>query len=117
MKIVVDIPEEDYKETKMQIWMTGGMIETLGGRLKCAVANGTPLPKGHGRLIDIDAMIGNLKYQSSQVWRLDAVKPEDYYIAKDAKYMETVWKNWCESFYKYAETRPVIVAADKEGKE
>lgn len=52
MKIVVDIPEEDYKETKMQIWMTGGMIETLGGRLKCAVANGTPLPKGHWILQD-----------------------------------------------------------------
>lgn len=52
MKIVIDIPEEDYRETKMQIVMAGGMIETLGGRLKCAVASGTVLPKGHGRLID-----------------------------------------------------------------
>ena len=47
MQIVIDIPEEEYE----------GMVnsEDCGlHTLTRAIANGTPLPKGHGRLIDID---------------------------------------------------------------
>ena len=53
MKIVVDIPEEEYKR----------MVEKrMFGRVdvwKDAICNGTPLPKGHGRLIDADRTIVN----------------------------------------------------------
>lgn len=47
MKIVIDIPEEEYEEILSS--------EDCGlHMLTRAVANGTPLPKGHGRLIDKD---------------------------------------------------------------
>ena len=53
MKIVIDIPDEDYNVIlanadfyKEQHW---GVAEVWD-----AIVNGTSLPKGHGRLIDAD---------------------------------------------------------------
>lgn len=46
MKIVIDIPEEEYALCKKE-WDTE-CLDTL----MIAVKYGTPLPKGHGRLID-----------------------------------------------------------------
>lgn len=51
MQIVIDIPECFYEYCKAQ----EDAIE-----IQLAVKKGTPLPKGHGRLIDADAM---QKYQ------------------------------------------------------
>lgn len=55
MHIVIDISEELYKNviehTKMGY---------VGSDVWIAVANGTPLPKGHGRLIDADAYISEI---------------------------------------------------------
>ena len=51
MQIVIDIPEGNYKticETK-DIWETEPK-----NIIYAAIANGTPLPKGHGRLKDAD---------------------------------------------------------------
>ena len=49
MRIVIDIPEEDYilatKEDFSAIYN--------GNHIAKAIKNGTPLPKGHGRLIEI----------------------------------------------------------------
>lgn len=50
MKIVVDIPEELYKHIKND---NVYYLED-GEDLYTIVKNGTPLPKGHGRLIDAD---------------------------------------------------------------
>lgn len=57
MQIVIDIPEElknkidnaNEDNYKTYLWW----FETT---LYCAIKNGTPLPKGHGRLIDADAL-------------------------------------------------------------
>ena len=46
MRIVIDILEEDYNYIKKQV------AEGIINPLKLCIANGTPLPKGHGRLID-----------------------------------------------------------------
>ena len=46
MKLVIDIPEEDYIFVKKQI------ADGITNPLKICIANGTPLPKGHGDLID-----------------------------------------------------------------
>lgn len=47
MQIVIDIPEESYKLLKNK------GVDWLGAEhILSAVANGTPLSKGHGRLID-----------------------------------------------------------------
>ena len=54
MQIVIDIPEDVYiarKYGEISPWVTGTILE--------AVEQGTPLPKGHGRLIDADALLKN----------------------------------------------------------
>lgn len=45
MKIVIDIDEEDYEYIKKSKDSNFNVIK-----------NGTPLPKGHGRLIDADKL-------------------------------------------------------------
>jgi len=49
MQIVIDIPEKFYREIK-----DGRSADNL---INNAVRKGTPLPKGHGRLIDADEII------------------------------------------------------------
>lgn len=48
MKIVINITEEIYKNLQER----STEIQAEGCVLENAVLNGTPLPKGHGRLID-----------------------------------------------------------------
>lgn len=54
MKIVIDIHEKDYQAIK------SGYLPF--GAIAYAIANGTPLPEHHGRLIDADAL-----YKSSRL--------------------------------------------------
>ena len=51
MKIVIDITEEDYNFIKKQV------ADGITNPLKICIANGTPLPKGHGDLVDLKKMI------------------------------------------------------------
>lgn len=46
MKLIIDIPEEAYKKM-----INGDLPIYMAYKY---VKNGTPLPKGHGRLIDAD---------------------------------------------------------------
>ena len=52
MQIVIDIPEEIYNMSRIAI------VRPLAAtNIPLAViCNGTPLPKGHGRLVDADAL-------------------------------------------------------------
>jgi len=52
MQIVIDIDVRAYNKCLKLVDDNDGGI--LGMHLINAVANGTPLPKGHGRLIDAD---------------------------------------------------------------
>ena len=59
MQIVIDIDENDFIEVT-QDYYSGTPFEN---RIFYAVANGIPLPKGHGRLVDADVVkdkMGNL---------------------------------------------------------
>ena len=47
MKLIIDIPEEKFSIIKNKMYC--GIYDP---DLYKAIANGTPLPKGHGRLID-----------------------------------------------------------------
>ena len=58
MKLIIDISEEDYEFVK-----TCGNPRIHGFK---AIQNGTPLPKGHGRLIDADALENHLKEDSDE---------------------------------------------------
>ena len=43
----------------------------------------------------------------------NAVSPDDFWITRNQAYNERLWKTWCESFYKYLESRPTIIPAEE----
>lgn len=75
-----------------------------------------PVPEPHGRLIDADAVVEDLKRQCEEVFKIDAVSPDDFWITRDQAYNERLWKTWCESFFEYLKTRETIIPASEEGK-
>ena len=57
MQIVIDIPDEVYKAYKLDFslsFLNSDQQSFARGCLINGLLNGTPLPKGHGRLIDAD---------------------------------------------------------------
>lgn len=54
MQIVIDIPEETYKDICYRHHIIGGMrsIKAIMIKLCKVIREGKPLPKKHGRLID-----------------------------------------------------------------
>lgn len=52
MQIVIDIPDEDYKRIKDM----PDAFNSLTSRAYKSIKNGTSLPEGHGRLIDVDGL-------------------------------------------------------------
>ena len=52
MKLIIDIPEDRYKDIQRiaSVQLEKYHFQTA----EQIIANGTPLPKGHGRLIDAD---------------------------------------------------------------
>ena len=55
-KIVIEISEDDYKEVKEDTSDSGTPFEN---RVFSTIANGTLLPKGHGRLIDANKLVSS----------------------------------------------------------
>lgn len=62
MKIVIDIPEQAYNQLKE----VGGVDWLDAENILDCVANGTPLPKGHGKLIDADALYADLTFPTQE---------------------------------------------------
>jgi len=62
MQIVIDIPEEMYAEI-----IDENGIDTMLIPYEDIIKNGTPLPKGHGRLIDADALMEYCQNDKSKV--------------------------------------------------
>lgn len=63
MKVVIDIPEELFNIAK------DGMLNDIQSMFICgSVSQGTPLPKGHGRLVDIGKFEKKQKY--ADPWKL-----------------------------------------------
>ena len=87
MKLVIDIDEDVYEHAIEQSEDSNDEWDTMR-----AIAKGTPLPKGHGRLIDADAI--NIHDVSP------AYGMEVYGVTQDD-----------------IEYEPTIIEADKEGKE
>jgi hypothetical protein len=56
MQILIDIPEKDYNN--IEPFLNGEPIKGGFNLFKALeiIKNGTPLPKGHGRLIDADKL-------------------------------------------------------------
>lgn len=73
------------------------------------------VPEPHGRLIDADALVEDMKRQCEEVFKIDAVSPDDFWIIRDQAYNERLWKTWCESFFEYLKTRETIIPESEEG--
>lgn len=56
MKVVIDIPEEDYKDLMNEEW-----ISALND-YQLMIRNGIVLPKGHGDLIDKNELLHQFRY-------------------------------------------------------
>lgn len=67
MQIIIDIPEEEYEFCKKQ-WDTECMDV-----LMIAVKYGTPLPKGHGKLIDVNDLLNRIGLEDNDSNREDNV--------------------------------------------
>lgn len=62
MQIVIDIPEEEYQTyINHTEAILDASIPLVHQDLLRAVINGTPLPKGHGRLIDADVLVDGME--------------------------------------------------------
>lgn len=59
MKLVIDIPEGLKKDFELEQWTALSCME-----MKDALMNGTPLPRGHGDLIDRNDL---LEYTDSNI--------------------------------------------------
>ena len=55
MQIVIEMQEDDYISLKEQV------ARGIANPLKMCIANGTPLPKGHDKLIDAKAYYDDMK--------------------------------------------------------
>ena len=71
MQIVIDIPEEVYNSIQ-----DNDYCGISNSDMYNAIVNGIPLPKGHGRLIDADAV--EKEMNKSEV---EADRNADYYTA------------------------------------
>lgn len=97
MQIVIEIPEDVYKSIQDKEFCG---ISHMG--LYNAIANGTPLPKGHGRLIDADAFI---KAECSQC--------DGYCDVCDCDCLNCKSEYRCD-FIKNIDSADVIIEADEE---
>ena len=95
MQIVIDIDEYTYEDIKKgKIYSS---VRDVPQESVLAIANGTPLPKGHGRLIDISKLDSD---------RIESDNPI-IYLTINGEYIEAVSLDYLDSL-------PTIIPADKE---
>ena len=63
----------------------------------------------HGRLIDADELVADIKGQAERLWTLDSVSERDYFIERNEKFRQAMFKAWCESLFAYLDTRPTVI--------
>lgn len=94
MQIVIDIPEEKDLRDKA-IWHDVSDFDTEDiATIITAIANGTPLPKGHGRVIDYGYVVDAID---------DWVNAEEYRYTNATDYLR-----------KRVANTPTIIEADTE---
>ena len=75
MKLVIEIPDEVYSHAKdIENRLLTPNEESV---LRDSVVNGTPLPKGHGRIADIDKVLEEMRATRTYdiPFALERVKP------------------------------------------
>ena len=72
MKIVIDIDKELYNYMRTEEY-DRYLDKRFDYQIRLAVANGTSLPKGHGRLGDLDAL-----REEVSSWGMNDYEPSDF---------------------------------------
>ena len=88
MQIVIDIPTEDYEKMKWTSVKNGAKNEL--DYMRSLILNGTPLPKGHGRLIDADALTARMEQRIEEFSYNEIVSESNNVIAALAVFAPTV---------------------------
>lgn len=96
MKLIIDIPAETVNKIKDNVMFTGSISSDIRWDVTSAIVNGTPMPKGHGDLIDRNKLNRKKKY-CFQTER-GAFPKSEYFIKADDLY-----------------SAPTIIGADTEG--
>jgi hypothetical protein len=91
MKIVIDIPEYVYEIIKK---CGSGAPKAIDD----AIVNGTPLPKNHGRLGDLDAVMSDISTSIDAMTNIGMVVDSEY-----------LWAKLNDAIY----NAPTIIEADK----
>ena len=99
MKIVIDLPEELYEQCK-ETELTNEN-EGFNFHIIKTVAKGTPLPKGHGRLVDAD------------VYEKRLMDARSYYIGEKADDFDLRFASGLKSAAERLVDAPTIIEADK----
>lgn len=99
MKIVIEIDDDDYqfiKDTEFENYaVTKHLYE--------AVYEGTPLPKGHGRLIDADELL--IELGSYHIGGIDAIKIYNG---------ENTWEDGLHTAWSVIDDAETIIEAESE---
>lgn len=117
MQIVIDIPEAYYEALRKTDAMISGQRsgKTLMSVIYNAIANGIPLPKGHGDLIDRTEL-----YNQTAEWEAQALEQVNKF---NPAYSRDEWRWWSAvlkergAFKHDVADTPTIIEADKAEQE
>lgn len=106
MQLVIDILEREYETIRSAV--KKGYMNGFGGEpIYRAIAEGKPLPKGHGRLIDADKVLKDTEDLQKSPWYNDERFMKMQYLIHEG--VETV-RDLC------IKKAPTIIEADEEEK-
>lgn len=105
MQLVIEISDDIYKALKDSEVVLNGFRsgKTFFRKVRYAIANGTPLPKGHGRLIDADKL-ENVLYDREKSLVNEATLWKD----SNAMLCGIAWARW------YTNNALTVIKADVE---
>lgn len=104
MRIVVEISEKDYKRIikNDEDEQVQESCLCLLCRLMQAIKDGAPLPKGHGRIGDLDAVMGDISASVDAMTNVGVVVDGEY-----------LWLKLNDAI----DNAPTIIEADKKSEE
>jgi hypothetical protein len=99
MKIVIDINEHIYEQimADSEVYVLDNEADRI--LIENAIYNGTPLPEHHGRLIDADDIMNDIKNDINEMTNIG--------IGVDGQYL---WGKLNDAIY----NAPTIIESDKE---
>lgn len=110
MQIVIDIDEKRFRDIQR---ISTVQLKRRTPTLEQVIANGTPLPKGHGRLFDErDIVNGNHEIIGNKIYEVEPIIEADKDKEKDVE------KDVCKDcYYNDGEVHAECVICDKTDKE